>query len=123
MSCDYYNYKLLEINHKKGRCYIELASKRCYHPEFNIDPDTDIEIKEKLEILKNKFIELSLIENKSILIYENNDFIDENYKEKYNQLIKKKINGELYDYRDEGLDLDNLNDIMRISLINHKYLT
>ena len=121
----YYIQKYLEIIHTKGKCYIELYIRRSYFSEFNKliqDPDSDTE-KESNEInikyneLLEKYIDLVLTPRSPILIYDNNEYINSDYKIKYHSIIIDKIKNNIIDYLDTQIPCTNFEDIISINKI------
>lgn len=128
MSPDFYIRKYLRIEHKNGVAYYELSMERGYFfdyggNDYGYDSDgfEDLLKEELNNKLYMSMINYCLTPRKDVIIYENNEFINDEIKEKYLPLIENKINGP-YDstYTDDGT-FSNISEIIRITKCEHRY--
>ena len=142
MEPDYFIYQYLQIQHTNGVSYIQLKCIeknycKCIsnvNNDFDKDYDSDYDtvsnetnniIKHKIQHLHNKIKFLLLRPRLPIIIYENNHFISQHFKNKYEKLITKKINEKeqpfiFIEYRDTG-KLEFFDSIIRITKIECRY--
>ena len=143
MEPDYFIYQYLQIEHANGVSYIKL---RCIEKNYcncisdthfdNHDKksddsddseldDSSFTVKHKIQCLQNQMKYLLLKPRAPILIYENNQFINVHFKNKYEKIIKDKINETepspiFIEYRDTG-NFKCFESIKKITKIECRY--
>ena len=110
-------YKILVIEHTNGISYILLPF--IIHKWYSIDIDSD---DDDNNMNKQNFI---LNPREPILIYENNEYTKAKFKNKYEMLIKNKVNEKqiqfyFNEYQDIGI-LRNIDDIIKITKIERRH--
>lgn len=116
MGADYYVFQYLEINHSYGTSYIELFCNRgyycnCLDPGYDSDTDNPRAYEEKIEKIKK----IHLIPNfQPILIYNNGQYVNPRFQEKYNELIEYYISEGTSYWKNTGAVLEYKEDIMNI---------
>ena len=118
MVCDFIVYVYLEIKHKEGVAYVELARRQewycdCLEPNIDSDDEEDNYIRKCDEYYKS-FLKPSF---EPILIYNGERFIRNSYVDKYLTLIYEKVNEVKY-WRDIGtfLNIDDIQQIRKIEI-------
>ena len=112
MGCDIYVYTLLQIIHKTGVAYIELACNKRYILYYtSCDDEGDERTADQQQKYDDEFLIPDFIDSDELpmLIYEIDsfqgykmyNFIITNKCEKYNSLLDKKILNETRDYMNE----------------------
>ncbi len=109
MGCDYYIESYLEITHIKGICYFPLKLIRGYFSEFATDQiDTDDDFSEDetnrkkgLEALRESYIQLILKPSNPKMLYQNSNWTNKVYKDKYKAYIDTLIDGSESPYKDD----------------------
>lgn len=112
MGCDIYVYTLLQIIHKTGVAYIELACNKRYILYYtSCDDEGDERTADQQQKYDDEFLIPDFIDSDELpmLIYEidsvqgytMDNFIITNKCEKYNSLLDKKILNETRDYMNE----------------------
>jgi len=132
MSPDFYIRRYLKFEHINGVSYYELRDVRGYFFELgenNYDghddyDNEDLIRKELLDKLYNDVIHYCLTPKKDIIIYENNEFVNEQLKEKYLPIIQDKINGNYVEkycvHKDDG-NFSNISEITKITKCEIRY--
>ena len=106
MGCDYYIIKLLEIALSNGVAYIEVSCSR----EYFKDPDYES---------KSESDEMEVYYTPK-LIFENGEFVNEHYEDKYSQMLNDKItSGDKYSNDTE--EVGDIRNIMSIYKIEVRY--
>jgi hypothetical protein len=112
-------FKFLVIEHTNGISYISLPliSHKWYTDDVDSDSDNDNNNNNNIDYLKPR---------EPILIYSNNEYIKEKFKNKYEILIKNKINEKqiifyFNEYQDIGI-LTDINNIIKITKIERRHL-
>jgi hypothetical protein len=129
MGCDYYINVYLEIEHINGISYCELPLIRGYFCDLECgiydsdDEEKDIYYNsEEYNELYTNMIKLCLRPRKPIIIYNNNSFVEERFKNKYLPIIQNKLDriniNEYFRFTDTG----NFTNINEIIMINKKEL-
>jgi len=113
-------YKFLVIEHTNGISYISLPF--IIHKWYTIDIDSDGDDHDNDDDDDDDFI---LKPREPILIYENNKYIKAKFKNKYEILIKNKVNEKqipfyFNEYQDIGI-LTNIDDIIKITKIERRH--
>jgi hypothetical protein len=145
MEPDYFIHQYLQIEHTRGVSYIELKCIEKKYCQFilntieeydNNDYDSDFDnennkddsystVKFKIQRLQNKMKYLFLIPRPPILIYQNKQFVNKHFMEKYKKIIENKINEKepphiFIEYRDTG-KLEFFDSIIRITKVECRY--
>jgi hypothetical protein len=104
MGYDYYIYKLLKINHKSGIYYIKLSREGGY---IFYEPDCDSD-DEQYETERIKAHNQHLqVNTKPVLVYQNNDFLNDNLRAKYVLKLESKL-------KHENINKEDIIDIYKI---------
>lgn len=131
MGCDYYINVYLEIEHINGISYCELPTIRGYFNDLECgiydSDDEEIDIyynSEEYNELYTNMIKLCLTPRKPVIIYNNNSFVKERFKNKYLQIIQNKldrININKYSRFTDTGNFTNINEIIRINKKELRY--
>jgi hypothetical protein len=129
MSPDFYIRKYLKIEHQNGVSYYELPNQRGYFsydigPDYDSDDNEDLPRKELLDKLYIDMMHYYLTPKKDVIIYQNNEFVNEQIKLKYLPIIQNKINGtyvnKYNDYKDNG-SFSNISEVTQITKCETRY--
>jgi hypothetical protein len=134
MGCDYYIYPYLKITHKHGIDYYALDMKRGYYTYFYEDGDDEddkfLEEENERQIELNKLYEtyqkIILKSTKPKTLFQNEKWIHEEYKNKYETYVKSYLDGKdspfggYSHFKNEGEKLKDWNDILFIHKVEYR---
>jgi hypothetical protein len=129
MSPDFYIRKYLKIEHENGVSYYELPCQSGYFSydigsEYDSDNNEDLSRKELLDKLYIDMIHYYLTPKKDVIIYQNNEFINDQIKEKYLPIIQNKINGTCvnkYSIHTDNGSFSNISEVTQITKCETRY--
>jgi len=126
MGADFYIRIYLKIEHNNGISYYELRTQRGYFFEFGNNDycyeDGDLEDLTKKEAnnkLYTDMINYCLTPKKDLIIYKNNNFINNTFEQKYLPFIKDKIIRKA-EHNKDNIFL-NISEITQITLCEDRY--
>ena len=131
MSCDYYIYNYLEIEHSNGISYYEFPTIRGYYCDleygfYDSDDDENDYYYNSTEYkrLCENMIKLCLTPRKPVIIYNNNSFISPKLERKYLPIIQNKMNKKYVNkyarHKDTG-DFISIEQIITVTKKEERY--